>query len=359
MNEIAKYSSTNSLIQNLKYEVKRCKKEGEDEVEDMFKKLSSWMEYSQRQLSSTRDSHTLSINKGINELNETICDLETKLSVITKERDDLLCIVNNFSGQSTSTQILLEQESSDDQNLNGSDSDDVEYNIEEEQDEVTEQISGGNHQTEKEAVGRCELDAMCSSPYKSSQVKVVGHICQECNLAFSKSEYLGIHMKNFHSKGIEDEIKEAKEHICQECGYSTPKRSYLIRHRRWVHAKKEGYDNRKVYACEECSYTTAHKSDFNRHCDAVHNLGDKKFKCDVCPYTAAQKARVTYHMADIHKLGKTIQCDKCPYTSAKKSKLRRHIETVHEKIKNHVCKECGYAASQMNHLKQHMINKGH
>ena len=99
MDQIAKYSSANKLIQNLKYEVGRGKKDGQGEVGDMFKKLSSWLEDRQTQFYSTLQSSALSMTEGLNELSKEISDLETKLSVITKERDDLLNIVNNLNGE--------------------------------------------------------------------------------------------------------------------------------------------------------------------------------------------------------------------------------------------------------------------
>ena len=99
MDHIAKHSSANKLVQNLKYEVNKSQKDSQGEVGDMFKKLSSWMEETQRQFSNSINSYAQSMGEELNDLAEEICDLETKLSVITKERDDLLNTINNLSGE--------------------------------------------------------------------------------------------------------------------------------------------------------------------------------------------------------------------------------------------------------------------
>ena len=97
MDQIEQNSTAQGLIRSLKNEVSRGKKDSDGEVKDMFKKLNSWIEDSQTQIFSTINAHALGMNRDLEELNETICDLDTKLSLVTKERDDLLDFVNNLS----------------------------------------------------------------------------------------------------------------------------------------------------------------------------------------------------------------------------------------------------------------------
>ena len=40
---------------------------------------------------------------------------------------------------------------------------------------------------------------------------------------------------------------------------------------------------------EECGYATSRKNELEQHWDAVHNIGDKKFKCEKCPYSSAER----------------------------------------------------------------------
>ena len=72
------------------YRLSKSKRCCQREVRDLLQQLSSWREESNRQFSNIIDSHTSSINKGINDLSEEVCDLRTKLSVITQERNNLL-----------------------------------------------------------------------------------------------------------------------------------------------------------------------------------------------------------------------------------------------------------------------------
>ena len=87
---------------------------------------------------------------------------------------------------------------------------------------------------------------------------------------------------------------------------------------------KELYDEKRKYGCHECKYTTKLKNSLTRHLDAVHNLGEKRFKCDICPYSAAQGKYVRFHMASVHNIGEKFKCDKCPYSTPDKSTLKKH-----------------------------------
>ena len=95
MNEDAEQLATASLIQYLQHEVKKRQKEDADELKQMFKKLSSWMDDSLGQLLDSINDNTQSIDKRLNVLTEEVGTLENKLSYITKERDDLLNIYSN------------------------------------------------------------------------------------------------------------------------------------------------------------------------------------------------------------------------------------------------------------------------
>ena len=69
------------------------------ELRNLFDKLRSWREESQREFSNIIVNHSSSINQGINSLIEEVCNLKEKLLIITSERNDLLETVDNLSGQ--------------------------------------------------------------------------------------------------------------------------------------------------------------------------------------------------------------------------------------------------------------------
>ena len=78
------------------------RKEQEDclsEVKDVFEKLHSWKEQSQRQFTSIIDSHNVSITKGISGLIEEVVDLRAELSIIKKEKNILVDTVDSLNNE--------------------------------------------------------------------------------------------------------------------------------------------------------------------------------------------------------------------------------------------------------------------
>ena len=71
--------------------------DAQSEVGHFLDKLIVWREESHREFSNVLQFHSSSINKGISNLVEEVNDLQVKLSVITKERNDLLETVHNLS----------------------------------------------------------------------------------------------------------------------------------------------------------------------------------------------------------------------------------------------------------------------
>ena len=100
---------------------KKSSMDTQTELRDLFEKLSSWRKESQREFSNIMNFHGIRINKGINDLVKEVGTLQNKLSAITKERNDLLVVVN-FSGEngqqnvkSPNPQFLSESEEINDQ----------------------------------------------------------------------------------------------------------------------------------------------------------------------------------------------------------------------------------------------------
>ena len=76
-------------------------KDSRKEKIDLFEKLSSWMEESQRQLAEVISSSDVGndSNRGTAVLVEEVCDLKARLSIMTKERNRLLVSVRKMSDQ--------------------------------------------------------------------------------------------------------------------------------------------------------------------------------------------------------------------------------------------------------------------
>ena len=82
----------------MQYKVSKGLNDTEGEVRNFFKKLSSWKEESQRELSDIVNDF-FNINMGIKDLIDEVCDLKTQLSLKTEECNDLLVTVDKLKGE--------------------------------------------------------------------------------------------------------------------------------------------------------------------------------------------------------------------------------------------------------------------
>ena len=73
--------------------------DSQTEVRNLFNKLHSWRETSQREFSHIIEAYSVRVNKGVDVLVEEVCYLKAELSVIKEERNDLLGRVGSLSGE--------------------------------------------------------------------------------------------------------------------------------------------------------------------------------------------------------------------------------------------------------------------
>merc|ERR1712122_139847 len=78
----------------------------------------------------------------------------------------------------------------------------------------------------------------------------------------------------------------------------------------------------KNHACTECGYTAAQKGSLKKHMDAVHKMGDKKYKCDICPYASVFARNVKIH-SKVHDKPE-LKCKLCGFGTYKKKQLQLH-----------------------------------
>ena len=69
----------------------------QSKIGDFFEKFSTWRKESDKELSNIFQFHSKIINSYTHGLVEEVNDLKIKLSVITKERNDLIQTVHNLS----------------------------------------------------------------------------------------------------------------------------------------------------------------------------------------------------------------------------------------------------------------------
>ena len=307
-------------------------KDCQREVWNLFEKLSSWRDESQKQISHIINFHSSSVNKGINDLVREVDDLQAELSTIRKERNVLLETVGNLNGEIRHlsyklpiTQPLPEPEDNLDQDIG-------QVSSEEEIPDTTEHYMErprlGNETTKEvefldyEDISDQNIEQqILRSPENTSE----DFVCSESNFSFSMQENLTIHLENVHSKlelndvgpGLNDELNNQSEIStfdilesnfkggvarktgdrklkCEKCPYIPYNISSLKSHIKAVH------DKIRNHVCGECGYAASQKINLKKHKNMVHRMGERKFKCDKCPCMAHYKYQVKQHFSEVH-----------------------------------------------------------
>ena len=383
-----------SMAEKSKSEMSTNMKGPQSEAGDLFKALGSWRDESQRQFSTIINSHSKSIIKVINNLVGEVSSLQSQLSVITNERNDLLKTVDNLNCEIRHlSEKLLDNDKTPErgdrvQDIVGQGV--VRQKIRSEGSEQEESVDCGKieghaerHQTneglneennlidsifnesvspdmnvielvaEDEEISVDKTAGESVSPHESWKSKndsktehkdtnSESHVCQECSLLFSTSENLEIHINNIHpnltlTEANPGDLGEKKEK--RECS-PAPETSVI--------------QDVKKFTCDKCPFKAKWKSALGFHIKVVH----EKFRshiCEECGFGAVQKKDLMRHMTSVHNVGDKFKCNLCSYTSVERRHLNHHIERVHEKkTGSHFCKECGYAAFKNNHLKIHL-----
>ena len=299
-------------IQNLKDELKRNKKDCHIEAIDLFKKIHNAI-----------DAHTdtLSVNKGLDDLALEVCDLEEKLSIITKERDSLLNTVNTLKAENMQlsatflptiplspmpdqkvekSPIIKEVHS-----LNNGSSNDIGQGI----NRPRIHKRGRKQKKQKQKIQRPLKDTYNSDDYdfngvedadikdidyvEVSQTKdLIQKLIREGHADVKKNDTPDYEA----DPDFDPEFQDApdKKFKCDQCPWSTPQRHRMKAHVEDVHEKIKSHN------CEECGYATSRRDRLERHWDARHNQGEKKFKCGRCPYSSPENAKLQRHIGRVH-----------------------------------------------------------
>ena len=369
------------------------------EVLDLFEKLASWREESNKEISDIINSHNISLINGINNLVKEVSNLQDELSVIRNERNVLLRTVENLKGEISqlcakmpNTKPSQEKEVSHILDFKREDASYTKipdaigkYDVVTNRNELSD--------SDYEATSDQDIDQEISNALEDISEDLV---CSDCNLAFSSNETYTIHVKNIHAKcdlcevsrdeedksmnesdmtnveivdskpderahktnenrkfqthietHIEGKGEKVNDHACKECGKSFSFKSRLKEHTETVH-----YKIRK-FACEECGFTASRKESLKKHTKAVHNKIRNNI-CEECGYSASEKLALRRHIKAVHDKIKNYNCEECDYSASRKDVLQVHKKAVHDKIRNHICVDCGYSASQRANLRKHV-----
>ena len=290
-------------------------KDGRSEAKDLFMKLNSWKEESQREFSTFMfntyaefsniiSSQSPIIDQGIDNLLEEVSDLKAQLSIMTQERNDLNETVENLSCRNRKLSDKLEENLSKNiQEIGGSAVHNPETKEEEEHLNYGK-ISNKTVQQPKK---------IPSSEQNNWEVNDIEHVS------------LG---------------EEVPEDVEQE-------------EREEIHENIEGYDEKKTNDVSE-QLVQFEDTQGNLHTliRPVVNKGRRKHTCENCPYTSTSRSHLKEHVENVHEKIRRHFCKECDYASYRKRGLTHHIKMVHEKSIN-VCEDCGYAETRKALLNSH------
>ena len=358
------------------------------EARNLFEKLISWKEHSNKEISNIINTHSSNISKGIQGLAEEVSGLQEEVSVLKKERTVLLDTVDNLNGEVRELRAKMQSWSKPEEETKQSRSDEAHpcFDV-----EISE-ISKGNGVNEiRKKIESGDSDK--NSTIAERKINLNKHNCQECGFIFSTTDNLRIHMKNIHSisEGIDNfeidigsmnesdyrsiESVDHREKMLQgkKFSYETSIEQSLTRKSKVVHANEgdKMHDNRKSssqkhqnvktlytddkkFGCRKCPYKSEYKHNLTKHIKGMHDKV-RNHVCGYCGYKTSQKANLQRHLENVHNTQeKKFICDKCTNkTFRDEFELNEHIRGKHDKVKDQVCNYCGYATSWRSALRKH------
>ena len=333
--------------------LQNSKMDSKTELSYLFNKLESWKEASLRDFSKIVNSHRSSINKGVGDLVEEVCDLKAQLSVITKERNDLLDKVDVLGGEIIELRDKLPREKSLPDHRENHDEGGLEVDrVVMEVLGIKEDYVGGTHyssgheQVDYENVeDPIKTDLQIPEPIQSKTVEIKAKDMKwhQDTIPFEDNNISKDH--KLQRKGIIQEVSHKLN--CELCPYQTPNGKPSLK----LHISQMHKVN--THKCPECTFASSRKSQLKNHIEAVHDK-TRKFVCTECGYAASRIYDLKNHTKNVHTTGaKKFKCEQCPYTTAYPADLKRHIRGVHENIRDRFCEDCGYATSDASTLKRH------
>ena len=305
-----------------------------NDLRDLFTKLDSWKEESQREFSTfmlntyaefsnIMSSQSTLIDMRVNSLVEEASCLQAQLSIITEERNDLNETVENLSWQNKSLKDKLEG------------------NLEDNMQEV-KGFSENSSETKDEGVEETILSRNDSDLEDNpSYGEITNELAQETNKIQSNIQ------NNWEINDIEqvspsEEIPEKVEGGHQE------------EEREEMPANFEGVDENKLNDVREemlVQFEDA-KGDLHTLIRSVADKARRRHACENCPYTSTSRSHLREHTENVHEKIRRHFCKECNYASYRKRGLNHHIKVVHEKSM-HVCEDCGYSIERKALLNSH------
>ena len=168
------------------------------DISDVFNQISSWSkerEESQKQLDQLLSTFDDAINKKVKEMIGEVDDLQDKLSVITKERDDLLVYVEKLCDATEKLKAKIPDETPEEDIDEHTQEDTFEMDNQETDIQEAEIPHADFYNEEKPAPESMNME----SDACNNEKEVQEHFCPNCQLFFSSSDELKFHLLTMHS----------------------------------------------------------------------------------------------------------------------------------------------------------------
>ena len=266
----------------------------QSDLKYLFKELNSWKEESQIKFSNIINCQSTVIENGISNLVEEVSDLQAQLSVITKERNNLLETVENMSGEIKSLQAKLPS------------------------------LDALPKPEENLSLGTDKIDC------HKTQARDV----EEQSKMINDDDYdLDDHTVNAASSTASEGITHEAEATDQQ----KEERKTVQLTNAPLHKKK------------------ANHGDMETHMELVKIMEKIKVKCKHCPYISRDKSHLKDHIEAVHERGSVKQCVECGFKPSRNRDMKYHMQRKHGKTIRHVCEDCGHEESKKSLMTVHKL----
>ncbi|XP_075700897.1 uncharacterized protein LOC142665169 [Rhinoderma darwinii] len=220
----------------------------------------------------------------------------------------------------------------------------INYKVEDEDEDITQQSSGENlitlnlhsglHNTERSYNSpNHEEPSLDQSQIVTTSTAQKGIKRFQCGKQFTKTPGF------FTNRRINTGEKPYSCPLCLKC---FAQKSSLVTHER-------RHTGERPYSCSLCEKCFTQKSDLDKH-ERIHT-GEKPYSCSLCEKCFAQKSSLVAHERS-HTGEKPYSCSVCGNCFTHKSSLDKH-ERIHTGEKPYSCLLCGKCFTQKSSLAKH------
>ena len=166
-------------------------------------------------------------------------------------------------------------------------------------------------------------------------------LCPVCGNNYTTRQIMLQHYRQKHTE--QGDSRTNRQALCGECGATFASYQTYLQHMKYKHTNQS-------FQCDQCELKFSQKSNLRTHISTVH---DKiLFYCDQCEESFKRKLLLDAHIRVVHQ-GIRMKCDHCEYVADRKDQLRRHYRYAHLKIK-YSCEICDAQYAGNHNLKDHM-----